>query len=121
MAKKLGKVASGIPGFDEISHGGIPRGRTTLVSGTSGSGKTAFSAQFLHEGVVDFGENGVFVTFEETPEDIIKNTNSFGWNIGKLVKEGKWVFVDASPDESDSVKVGQSDLGAFLARIDYAI
>jgi len=121
MANKLTKVASGSPGFDDISHGGIPQGRTTLVSGTSGSGKTAFSVQFLYEGVVDFGENGVFVTFEESPEDIIRNTKSFGWNIDKLVKEGKWAFVDASPDEADSVEVGQYDLGAFLARINYAI
>jgi len=121
MAKKLNKVASGISGFDEISHGGIPKGRTTLVGGISGSGKTVFSAQFLYEGIVDFGENGVFVTFEESPEDIIRNTKNFGWNIDKLVKEGKWVFVDASPDEADSAEVGQYDLGAFLARIDHAI
>ena len=121
MAKKLSKVASGIPGFDEISHGGIPKGRTTLVSGISGSGKTAFSTQFLYEGIVEFGENGVFVTFEESPEDIIRNTKSFGWNIDKLVKEGKWAFVDVSSDDSSSVEVGQYDLGAFLARIAYAV
>ncbi len=121
MGKKLTKVASGIPGFDEISHGGIPKGRTTLISGTSGSGKTAFSAQFLYEGIVEFDENGVFVTFEESPQDIIRNTNSFGWNIGKLVKENKWAFVDASPDYCSSVEVGQYDLGAFLARIAYAV
>jgi circadian clock protein KaiC len=121
MAGKLSKVASGIPGFDEISHGGIPKGRTTLVSGTTGSGKTAFSAQFLYEGIVEFDENGVFVTFEENPQDIISNTKSFGWNIDKLVKENKWAFVDASPDDSISVEVGQYDLGAFLARIAYAV
>ena len=121
MAKKLSKVVSGIPGFDEISHGGIPKGRTTLASGTSGSGKTVFSAQLLYKGITECGENGVFVTFEETPEDIIKNTNTFGWDIEKLVKENKWVFVDASPHEAESVEVGQYDLGAFLARIEYAI
>lgn len=121
MAKKLTKIASGIPGFDVISHGGVPKGRTTLASGTSGSGKTVFSAQFLYKGVTEYGENGVFVTFEETPEDIIKNTNSFGWDIAKLVKENKWAFVDASPDEADNLEVGSYDLGAFLARIEYAI
>jgi len=121
MAKKLSKVVSGIPGFDEISHGGIPKGRTTLASGTSGSGKTVFSAQFLYKGITECGENGVFVTFEETPQDIIKNTNSFGWDIAKLVKENKWAFVDASPDEADNLEVGKYDLGAFLARIEYAI
>ena len=121
MAKKLSKVASGIPGFDEISHGEIPQGRTTLISGISGSGKTAFSAQFLYEGIVEFGENGVFVTFEESPRDIIRNTESFGWNIDKLIKENKWAFVDASSDDSNSVEVGQYDLGAFIARIAYAV
>jgi len=121
MAKKLSKVISGIPGFDEISHGGIPKGRTTLASGTSGSGKTVFSAQFLYKGITEYGENGVFVTFEETPQDIIKNTNSFGWYVGKLVKENKWAFVDASPDEADNLEAGKYDLGAFLARIEYAI
>ena len=121
MAKKLTKVVSGIPGFDEISHGGVPKGRTTLASGTSGSGKTVFSAQFLYKGVTECDENGVFVTFEETPDDIIKNTNSFGWDIGKLIKENKWAFVDASPDEADNLEVGTYDLGAFLARIEYAI
>jgi len=121
MAKRLRKVASGIPGFDEISHGGIPEGRTTLVSGISGSGKTVFSAQFLYEGTVKFGENGVFVTFEESPRDIIRHTEGFGWNINKLVKEKKWAFVDASPDEANSVEVGQYDLGAFVARIAYAV
>ena len=121
MAKNLSKVASGIPGFDEISHGGIPKGRTTLISGTTGSGKTVFSAQFLYDGIVEFDENGVFVTFEETPTDIIRNTKSFGWNIDKLVKENKWAFVNASPDYSRSVEVGQYDLGAFLSRIAYAV
>lgn len=121
MAKKLTKVASGIPGFDEISHGGMPKGRTTLVSGTSGSGKTVFCAQFLYKGITESDENGVFVTFEERPIDIIKNTKSFGWDIAKLVREKKWIFVDASPDDADNLEVGQYDLGAFLARIRYAI
>ena len=121
MDKKFSKVLSGIPGFDTISRGGVPKGRTTLVSGTSGSGKTVFSVQFLYSGIVDHNETGVFVTFEETPTDIARNTGSFRWNINKLVKEGKWIFVDASPDETDHVEVGQYDLGAFLARIEHAI
>jgi len=121
MEKKLSKIPSGIPGFDEISHGGVPKGRATLVSGASGSGKTVLSVQFLYKGVSDFKENAVFVTFEETPEDISRNIKSFGWNIEKLTREKKWAFVDASPDEGDNVEVGQYDLGGFLARIEYAI
>ncbi len=86
MINKLKKMLSGIPGFDEISRGGIPNGRTTLVSGTSGAGKTLFSTQFLYNGITQYGENGVFVTFEEKPEDIIMNIRSFGWDIEKLIQ-----------------------------------
>lgn len=119
--KKTLKILSGISGFDDIARGGIPKGRTTLVSGTSGSGKTVFCAQFLYKGMTDFGEPGVFVTFEERPVDIIKNMEGFGWDIDRLVAEGKWVFVDASPDEAQSLEAGAYDLGAFLARIEYAV
>jgi circadian clock protein KaiC len=119
--KVLSKTPSGIPGFDEISKGGIPYGRTTLVSGTSGSGKTVFATQFLYNGIVKHGMNGVFVTFEERPIDIMRNMKSFSWDIKQLVDEKKWAFVDASPDESDKVEVGQYDFSGFLARIQYAV
>jgi circadian clock protein KaiC len=117
----LSKTPTGIPGFDEIARGGIPKGRTTLVSGTSGSGKTVFAAQFLYKGIIDHGFPGVFVTFEERPVDIMKNMKSFGWDIKQLVDEKKWAFVDASPDDADTVEVGHYDLAGFLARIDYAV
>lgn len=115
------KTPSCIEGFDIIARGGIPKGRTTLVSGSSGSGKTIFCAQFLYGGVMEYGENAVFVTFEERPDDIIRNMKSFGWSIDKLVKEKKWAFVDTSSDDSQSTVVGNYDLGAFLVRIEYAI
>lgn len=121
MAKTFKKVSSGVSGFDEIAHGGIPKGRTTLISGASGTGKTVFSAQFLYKGITEYDENGVFVTFEERPIDIIINMKGFGWDLNKLIKEKKWAFVDASPDESETSEVGQYDLGGFLARIDYAL
>jgi len=121
MSYELKKIFSGIPGFDEISRGGIPQARTTLVSGTSGSGKTLFSTQFLYNGIIQYGENGVFVTFEEKPNDIIMNIHSFGWDIEKMVQQNKWAFVDASPDESLGTEIGEYDLGAFIARIEYAI
>lgn len=115
------KIPSGIEGFDEISRKGIPRNRTTLVSGTSGSGKTIFAVQFLYNGIVRYGENGVFVTFEEDPTDIIKNMNGFGWDIETLIKQKKWMFVDASPVPEEEVEVGKYDLGALMARIKYAV
>jgi circadian clock protein KaiC len=114
------KLATGILGFDEIAYGGIPKGRTTLLSGASGSGKTVFAMQFLMGGVKG-GEPGVFVTFEETPKDIIRNMKGFGWDIDKLINEGKFIFVDASPSEDESIEVGDFDLGAFLARILHAV
>jgi circadian clock protein KaiC len=114
------KVATGISGFDEIAYGGIPKGRTTLLSGASGSGKTVFAMQFLMGGVQN-GEAAVFVTFEETPEDIQRNMLGFGWDIAKLVRKGMFTFVDASPTEDETIEVGNFDLGAFLARIMYAI
>ena len=67
------KKQTGIEGFEDISHGGLPLGRTTLVSGTSGTGKTLFALQFLYNGIVKYQEPGIFVTFEETPADIIRN------------------------------------------------
>lgn len=67
------KIPLGIEGFEVISEGGLPLGRTTLVSGSSGSGKTLFALEYLWQGIQNYGENGVFVTFEETPKDIVKN------------------------------------------------
>ena len=114
---KIEKVPTDIIGFDEIAHGGIPKGRTTLLSGTSGSGKTIFGMQFLVNGVIYHDEPGVFVTFEESPAYITKNMMSFNWNLAKYINEGKFAFVDASPSEDVSIEVGAFDLGGFMARI----
>ncbi|HEX6202202.1 MAG TPA: ATPase domain-containing protein, partial [Thermoanaerobaculia bacterium] len=65
--RQLAKSPTGIEGFDSLSYGGLPTGRTTLVAGSSGSGKTVFAAQFLASGIRDHDESGVFVTFEESP------------------------------------------------------
>lgn len=67
------KIRTMIEGFDDISHGGMPVARTTLVSGTSGTGKTLFAVQFLYNGITYFDEPGIFVTFEESPTDPIQN------------------------------------------------
>jgi len=124
MSKKedLKKIATGISGFDIISQGGLPQGRTTMISGTSGSAKTIFATEFLLRGINEFKENGVFVTFEEFPSDIKRNVKGFGWDIETLEKAGKWAFVDATPEPEDEViEVGSYDLGALLARITYAV
>ena len=82
------KIETGIEGFDMISEGGLPKGRTTLIAGTSGSAKTVFAVQFLSEGIIKKNEPGVFVTFEEPPDDIRKNVISLGWDVAKWEQEG---------------------------------
>ena len=119
---KISKLETGIPGFDLISLGGLPEGRTTLVSGTSGSAKTVFATQFLAEGILKDDERGVFVTFEEPAHDIRRNMIGFGWDIEAWEKKGQWFFVDASPQPGqETLLTGDFDLGALLARIEYAI
>ncbi|MCC5658460.1 circadian clock protein KaiC [Nostoc sp. XA010] len=115
------KIRTMIEGFDDISHGGLPIGRTTLISGTSGTGKTLFSLQFLYNGITYFDEPGVFVTFEESPSDIIKNAHVFGWNLPRLIEEGKLFILDASPDPEGQDIVGNFDLSALIERLQYAI
>lgn len=118
----VAKHRTEIDGFDLISDGGLPRGRATLVAGTSGSAKTVFAAQFLASGVLDAGEPGVFVTFEEPPEDIRSNVRGFGWDIARWEAEGRWAFVDASPQPGEPpMMAGDYDLGALLARVEHAV
>ncbi|MFB2937559.1 circadian clock protein KaiC [Aerosakkonemataceae cyanobacterium BLCC-F154] len=115
------KIRTLIEGFDDISHGGLPVGRTTLVSGTSGTGKTLLAIQFLYNGIIHFDEAGVFVTFEESPTDIIKNASSFGWDLQQLIDDGKLFILDASPDPEGQDVVGSFDLSALIERLQYAI
>lgn len=118
----IDKLPTGIPGFDHIGHGGLPKGRVTLVAGTAGSAKTVFAGQFLAEGIRQFGDPGVFVTFEEASSDIRKNLAGFGWDIDTWEADGKWAFVDASPQVgAETLVAGSYDLGALLARIEYAV
>jgi len=116
------KLETGIVGFDDIANGGLPEGRTTLVAGTAGSAKTVFAAQFLVRGITEADEGGVFVTFEETPDDVRKNLLAFGWDISAFEAAGKWAFVDVSPRPDEQVVVsGEFDLGGLLARIEHAV
>lgn len=119
---ELEKLATGIVGFDQVANGGLPKGRTTLVSGTAGSGKTVLALQFLLSGVRDYDENGVFVTFEEAPRDLMQNVRSFGWDLEGLVADKRIAVVDATPEPGeDVVHAGAYDLSALLARIENGI
>jgi circadian clock protein KaiC len=115
------KLATGIASFDLIAKGGLPRNRTTLLSGTAGSGKTVFAVQFLAAGIAA-GEHGVFVTFEEAPRDIRQNMRSFGWDLEAWERDGTLAMVDASPDpDVEIIESGAFDLGALLARVENAV
>ena len=116
------KLPTGIPGFDDIALGGLPKGRTTLVSGTAGSGKTILACQFLAEGITAANDNGVMVTFEESPADIRTNMLSFGWDIQKWEDEGKWAFVDGTRElGQEEILTGGYDLSALLVRVEHAV
>ncbi len=119
--ERVRKIETGIAGFDQIALGGLPEGRTTLVAGSAGSAKTIFAAQFLAEGIAR-GQNGVFVTFEESPTDIRRNVKSLGWDFADDEAEGKLAFVDVSPQVGqEEIIAGEYDLGALLSRIEHAV
>lgn len=119
---ELAKLPTGIVGFDQIANGGIPKGRSTLLSGTAGSGKTVMALQFLLAGVRDYKENGVFVTFEEAPADLMQNVRSFGWDLEGLLADRRIAVVDATPEPGEeTITTGNYDLSALLARIENGI
>src|SRR3954470_3061642 len=83
------KSPSGIEGLDEITSGGLPKGRPTLVCGSAGCGKTLMGIQFLVKGITDYDEPGVFITFEETIQDLTTNVQSLGFDLNKLMEDKK--------------------------------
>jgi circadian clock protein KaiC len=113
------KAPTGIAGFDEITGGGLPRGRTTLLVGGPGSGKTILALQFLVHGAQHCKEPGIFVAFEETSQRIVGNADSFGWELAALLKR-KLVFLDAQPPP-DLVQSGDFDLSGMLAALEAQI
>ena len=116
MPPVLTKIPSGIEGFDDITFGGFPSGRTTLLMGGPGSGKTVLALQALVHGAAHHDAPGIFVAFEEDAASIQANARSFGWNIDGRQKK-RLYFLDAqlSPD---TVKAGEFDLSALLAGLE---
>lgn len=84
------KTASGIRGLDEITFGGLPKGRPTLIAGGPGSGKTLMSMEFLIRGAMDYNEPGVFMAFEETAEELAENVASLGFDLNELVAQKRF-------------------------------
>jgi circadian clock protein KaiC len=91
------RVKTGIPQLDEILHGGFLRGDSIMIGGPAGAGKTSLGLQFLVNGATKFGENGIFVTFEQLPDQLYRDAKSFGWDLRKLEEEGKILVVCTSP------------------------
>lgn len=118
---ELGKTPTGISGLDNITDGGLPKGRTTLIAGGAGSGKTLFGMEFLIRGAEIYGEPGVAMTFEETAEEISANLASLGHDVNKLVREKK-LFIDYVHVERRQIEeTGEYDLEGLFIRLDHAI
>jgi circadian clock protein KaiC len=120
-AQSLAKARTGIAGLDEVTFGGLPAGRPTLICGGPGCGKTLLATTFLVNGAVMFNEPGVFVSFEETSDDLIKNVASLGYDLGALVAEKKIAIDFVRVERSEIEETGEYDLEGLFVRLDYAI
>src|ERR1700731_4122857 len=117
----LKKSPSGIAGFDEITGGGLPAGRPTIVCGGPGCGKTLFAMEFLVRGATEFGEPGVFMAFEEKTEELVVNTASLGFDLIKLQKQ-KLIRIDhVYIERSEIEETGEYDLDGLFIRLGHAI
>ena len=117
----LRKSPTGIQGFDEITSGGLPAGRPTLVCGGAGCGKTLFGIEFLVRGATVYNEPGVFMSFEETNEELIKNVDSLGFNLEDLIKRKKIALDHVHIERSEIEETGEYDLEGLFIRLGYAI
>lgn len=117
----LAKAPTGIAGLDEITAGGLPRGRVSLFCGGPGAGKSLLAMQFLMAGATEFGEPGVFVSFEETERELTENTASLGWGLPGLTKRNLLMVERVSVDRAGLAAAGKYDLEALFIRLDHAI
>ncbi len=116
----LPKSPTGIKGFDEITGGGLPAGRPTLVCGPPGAGKSLFAMQFLVNGITDYGEPGVLITFEENRADVVADVSSLDFDLDGLEADGR-LLVDALILEPQSIDTGEFDLEALMVRLAWAV
>ena len=117
----LAKSPTGIRGLDEITLGGLPRGRPTLVCGRAGCGKTLFAVEFLVHGAIDYDEPGVFIAFEETEEDLTKNVASLGYDLADLSRRKKLTIDYIRVERSEIEETGEYDLEGLFVRLGHAI
>jgi|KBSMisStaDraftv2_1062788.scaffolds.fasta_scaffold01460_6 circadian clock protein KaiC len=121
VSTTLPKTPTGIEGLDEITEGGLPSGRSTLVCGNAGCGKTLFAIQFLANGIREYHEPGVFMTFEETKKDLALNVKSLGIDLEKFVHEKKLVIDYVKIERTEIQETGEYDLEGLFIRLNYAI
>jgi circadian clock protein KaiC len=117
----IGKSPTGVGGLDEVTQGGLPQGRPTLLCGSAGCGKTLFGMTFLYNGAVEYNEPGVFVSFEEQPEDLIKNVGSLNYDIEKLIAENKLAIDHIEIERTKIAESGEYDLEGLFIRLGFAI
>lgn len=120
-ALELPKCPTGIQGLDEITFGGLPKGRPTLVCGGAGCGKTVLAMEFLYRGAVEFNEPGVFMTFEEKQKDLSDNFASLGFRVNSLIKQKKLVVDYVYIERSEIEETGEYDLEGLFVRLGGAI
>lgn len=118
---QLPKAPTGIDGLDEITEGGLPQGRPTLVCGSAGCGKTLLGIEFLVRGILNFNEPGVLMTFEETADELTANVTSLGFDLRALQQEGKLRLDHVHVDRSEIEETGEYDLEGLFIRLGYAI
>jgi circadian clock protein KaiC len=121
ITHSLPKTPTGIAGLDEITEGGLPKGRPTLICGEAGTGKTLFSIEFIVNGATKYGEPGVFVAFEEKSEELAVNVASLGFDIKKLIADKKMRVDHVHIDRSEIEETGEYDLEGIFIRLGYAI
>lgn len=121
QAQPIIKTATGIIGLDEITFGGLPSGRPTLVIGNAGTGKTLMAMEFVLRGIEQHEENGVFISFEESPEELIQNTFSLGFDLADYQLKNNLAIKHIDLKADSSTESGEYDLEALFIRFDAAI
>jgi len=119
--KMLPKAKTGITGLDEITEGGLPKGRPTLVCGNAGCGKTLLSMEFLIRGALQYNEPGVFMSFEETEKDLSANVASLGYDLDTLIAQKKLIVDHVEIDRTEIEEAGEFDLEGLFIRLNHAI
>jgi circadian clock protein KaiC len=121
VVKRLSKCPTGINGLDEVTDGGLPRGRPTLVCGGAGCGKTLFAMEFIVRGITQYDEPGVFMSFEETADELASNVASLGFNVANLIRRKKMAIDFVRVERSEIQETGEFDLEGLFVRLNAMI